>query len=94
MAKSTQLSPRTLARLKADLKRVGVTYRQVAEEASKTSPRGHVGIHMVSHVLAGRAKSQNVVRTVRRLITQARDVDHLRRPQPDANGATAPLAIG
>lgn len=82
MPNLTQPSPRTLARLKADLKRAGVTYRQVAAEASKTSPRGHVGIHMVSHVLAGRAKSQNVVGTVRRLLTPARDGEQQRGGAP------------
>lgn len=63
--KSTQLHPRTLARLKAALDRLGIAQNDVATAAG-------VSKHMVSHVLHGRAKSANVVATARRLIEAAK----------------------
>lgn len=62
--KSTQLHPRTLARLKAALQRHGIQQTAVAEAAG-------VSKHMVSHVLAGRAVSANVVGTAQKLIATA-----------------------
>lgn len=59
--KSTQLHPRTLARLKSALQRHGIPQKSVASAAG-------VSKHMVCHVLAGRAVSANVVDTAKRLI--------------------------
>jgi hypothetical protein len=55
----------TLSILKRQAKRYGITHDQIAETA-------HVGRTLVSHVLAGRAKSANVVATARRLIAVRR----------------------
>lgn len=63
--KSTQLHPRTLARLKSSLQRHGISQNAVANAAGVTK-------HMVSHVLAGRAKSANVVDHAKRLIAEAK----------------------
>jgi hypothetical protein len=52
--------------LKRQLKSRGITHDQVAQAAS-------VGRTLVVHVLAGRAKSQNVVDTVKRLLAEARN---------------------
>ncbi len=57
------MSHATLTRLKRDLKRRGITQTQVAEAAA-------VGRTLVVHVLAGRAKSQNVVNTAKRLLAE------------------------
>lgn len=56
----------TLARLKKQLKVHRITHDQVAQAAN-------VGRTLVVHVLAGRAKSQNVVDTVKRLLAEARN---------------------
>jgi len=56
--------PRTLARLKRALQTRGILQKAVAEEAG-------VSKFQVSHVLAGRAKSQNVVDTVKRMLAAA-----------------------
>jgi transcriptional regulator with XRE-family HTH domain len=58
------VSTRTLARLKKDMKTAGITQDQVAAEAGVT--RTHV-----SHVLAGRFKSKNVLETAARLLEEA-----------------------
>lgn len=50
-----------LSRLKRQLKRAGISHARVAVEA-------HVGRTLVTHVLAGRAKSKNVVATAERLL--------------------------
>ena len=66
--KSRHVTPATLARLAADLKRHGITHDRVAAEAARTSFKGSVGRTMVGHVLAGRTTSANVVATIRRLL--------------------------
>ncbi len=66
--KSTQLTRRTLARLKQQLHEHGIQQKTVAEAAG-------VSKHMVSHVLAGRAVSANVVATVKRLVAEAAAVE-------------------
>lgn len=58
------MSHRTLARLKRELKARRITHDQVAEAA-------RVGRTLVVHVLAGRAKSQNVVDTVKRMLAES-----------------------
>lgn len=63
--KSTQLTRATLARLRGDLDKYGIRHYRVADAAGVTK-------FMVSHVLAGRAKSANVVGHVRRLIAEAK----------------------
>jgi len=55
----------TLSRLKRQARRYGITHDQIAEAA-------RVGRTLVSHVLAGRAKSANVIGTTRRLIAVCR----------------------
>lgn len=65
-------APRTLSRLKRELDGLGITHKRVAEEASKTSRRGSVGLATVSLVLAGRRKSGNVVATCMRLVADAK----------------------
>lgn len=62
---STQLTGQSLARLKRRLQRAGIAQGQVATEA-------HVTKFMVCHVLAGRAKSRNVVTTAKRLLAEAK----------------------
>ncbi len=62
-----------LTRLKRQAKQLGITHDVVAAEASKTSKRGSVGRTLVVHVLAGRAKSANVVATIKRLIADAKN---------------------
>lgn len=54
-----------LPRLRRALKRHGILQRRLASEAGVTK-------FMVSHVLAGRAKSARVVATARRLISEAK----------------------
>jgi hypothetical protein len=66
--KSRHVSRQTLARLRRELQDRGIRHDDVAREASKTSPRGHVGRTMVAHVLAGRTVSANVVQTMQRLL--------------------------
>jgi hypothetical protein len=61
--KSTQLHPRTLLRLRNALQRAGIPHGQVAAEAG-------VSKFMVSHVLNGRAKSANVIATIKRLLAE------------------------
>ena len=56
----------TLLRLKRQAKVLRITHDRIAAEA-------HVGRTLVVHVLAGRAKSANVVATVKRLIAEARE---------------------
>jgi transcriptional regulator with XRE-family HTH domain len=56
----------TLQRLKRQLKKQGITHDQVASAAN-------VGRTLVVHVLAGRAKSSNVVATVKRLLADKTD---------------------
>lgn len=68
--------PRTLARLKRQLHDLGISHQRVADEATRTSPRGSCGIATVSNVLAGRHKSANVVATAKRLIAET--LDHQR----------------
>lgn len=63
------MSHATLARLKKQLKSRGITQDQVAQAAG-------VGRTLVVHVLAGRAKSQNVVDTVKRLLAETAEVAH------------------
>ncbi len=70
--RQAKANPVTLARLRAGLDKHGITLTRVAEEATKTSRRGSVGITTVSHVLAGRRPSSNVVATVKRLLAEAR----------------------
>jgi hypothetical protein len=53
----------TLARLKSKSKRLRITNDRIADEAG-------VGRTLVVHVLAGRAKSANVVKTIKRLIAE------------------------
>jgi hypothetical protein len=72
MKQSKATSPATLARLAKQLHDLGIAHQVVAEEASKTSKRGRVGLSTVSNVLAGRTKSANVVATVKRLIAAAK----------------------
>lgn len=59
------MSHSTLARLKREAKALRITHDRIAAEAN-------VGRTLVVHVLAGRAKSANVVATVKRLIAEAR----------------------
>lgn len=61
---STQLTERSLARLKHGLDRHGIKQVDVARAAN-------VSKHMVCHVLAGRAVSAPVVATMKRLIAEA-----------------------
>lgn len=56
--------PTTVARIKTQLKKNGITLRAVATEAG-------VGPSCVSHVLSGRLKSANVVLAAQRLLTSA-----------------------
>ena len=63
--KSTQLTAATLARLRTALHRHGIAQKDVATAAE-------VSKFMVSHVLAGRAKSAHVVATAKRLIAEAK----------------------
>jgi len=58
------VSTRTLARLKKDVKRLGITQDQVAARADVS--RTHV-----SHVLAGRFTSAPVLEAARALIAEA-----------------------
>lgn len=58
------MSHATLLRLKRQAKQHGITHDRIAAEAG-------VGRTLVVHVLAGRAKSANVVATVKRLIAEA-----------------------
>lgn len=58
---STQLTERTLARLRTQLGRHGIKQVDVAQAAG-------VSKHMVCHVLAGRAVSAKVIATMRELI--------------------------
>lgn len=53
-------------------KRLGIRLIDVAREAAKTSRRGTMDITTVSHVLAGRAVSKNIVDALKRLIADAR----------------------
>ena len=57
--------PPNLARLKKQLKALGITQDQVAEAAGVVRT-------CVSHVLSGRLKSANVVETARRLVREAK----------------------
>lgn len=82
--KSSQVAPRTLARLKRQLHDLGISHEAVAVEASKTSRRGQVGITAVSRVLGGHSKSANVVATVKRLIAEAKA-----KAQPQAEQGAA-----
>ena len=68
------VSTRTLARLKRNLKRLGITQDRVAAQAGVT--RTHV-----SHVLAGRFTSAKVLETAGALIAEAQ------QPQPEAVSA-------
>lgn len=77
----------TLARLDRERRRYGITQAVVAVEASKTSRRGSVGVPTVSRVISGDTKSANVVRTIRRLIAEARA-----RNKSDAGTLRTPLA--
>lgn len=70
--KSGHVSPATLARIAGALKKHGIRHKDVAEEATKTSPRGHVSESMVTRVLGGHSKSANVVVTARRMIAEAK----------------------
>jgi transcriptional regulator with XRE-family HTH domain len=63
--RSTQLNADTLARLRRRLKRLGISQKAVAQEAG-------VSKFLVSHVLAGRAKSANVVAAALRLLAERR----------------------
>lgn len=65
-------APRTLSRLKRSLADLGITHQRVAQEASRTSRRGTVGVATVSLVLSGKRKSANVVATAKRLIAEAK----------------------
>lgn len=65
-------APRTLSRLKRDLSELGITHQRVADEASKTSRRGTVGLATVSLVLSGHRVSGNVVTTAKRLIEESK----------------------
>lgn len=56
----------TVARLKRKLHAVGITQQRVAETAGVDKTH-------VCHVLAGRAKSANVVRMAKRLIAEAKN---------------------
>lgn len=55
------MSKQTLARLKRQLKRAGITQDHIAGEANVTRP-------MVNHVLNGRAKSQKVLAVIESLL--------------------------
>jgi len=57
------VSHRTIRRLKRQLKEAGITQDALAAEAN-------VGRTLVCHVLAGRAKSRNVLTTAKRLLGQ------------------------
>jgi hypothetical protein len=71
MVKTTQLSPRTLARFRRALQRQGILHKTVAAEAG-------VSKFLVSHVLAGRCKSQNVINTMKRLTAPPRPTEAAR----------------
>jgi len=73
--RSRHVTPATLARLAVELKRHAITHHRLADEAA-------VSRTMISHVLAGRTTSRNVVGTARRLIAAAK-----------ATGSTAPQAF-
>lgn len=77
--KSSQVTPATLARIVAGLKRHGITNKAVAAEATKTSRRGTVSESAVSRALAWddekgqpRSRSANIVSTAKRLIAEAK----------------------
>ncbi len=59
-----------LETIRQKLAALGITNREVAAEASLTSRRGHVGDTTVSHTLAGRGQSANVLAAAARLIEQ------------------------
>lgn len=67
------MSHRTLARLKKQLKAHRITHDRVAKAAD-------VGRTLVVHVLAGRAKSQNVIDTAKRLLAEAEHARSLAQP--------------
>lgn len=60
------MNPRTLARLKLEAKRLGITQDRIAAAAG-------VGRTCVVHVFARRATSANVIETTRRLIAEAKE---------------------
>lgn len=72
LVNSPHLRVETLARIKSALQRLDITYEDVAIEATKTSRRGSVGKTAVSHTLAGRYRSANIIATAKRLIAQRR----------------------
>jgi len=55
------VSRTSLARLKRQLKSLGITQDRIADEANVTRP-------MVNHVLNGRAKSRKVIAACERLL--------------------------
>jgi transcriptional regulator with XRE-family HTH domain len=57
------VSHRTLQRLRKELKKKGITHDVVADAAG-------VKRTLVTHLLAGRAKSQNVLDTIKRLLAE------------------------
>lgn len=66
MVKSSQLSPRTLARLNRSLQSAGVSQKSIAERATVTDT-------MVCHVLAGRRVSAPVIRAAKELLAEVRN---------------------
>jgi RNA-binding protein YhbY len=64
---STQLTDRSLARLRSQLERHGIKQVDVARAAN-------VSKHMICHVLAGRAVSAPVVEVIKRLIAEKKSM--------------------
>lgn len=78
--KPSQAMRRKLTRLAKQLHERGITHQRVADEASKTSRRGTVGVTTVSKVLAARTKSANVVATASRLVAECEGQTQNGRP--------------
>lgn len=62
---------RTLAQTKVELKKHGFTYDRVAVEVRRLFPDRTCSRQMVTHVLAGRAKSVYVDVAIQRLLERA-----------------------
>lgn len=62
---------RTLAQTKGELKKRGLTYDRVAIEVRRLFPDRTCSRQMVTHVLAGRAKSVYVNVAIERLLEKA-----------------------
>lgn len=63
---------RTLARLNAERKALGIENEAIAARASEKSKRGHVGVTTVSNALTGLRKSMAVIDATRELVAEAK----------------------